>query len=403
MADKEKRKIIAIILSIFLAFVLWLYVMGDKNPEQPPKVIENIPVTLVNTDAIGKVNLALIPNQNFTINLKIKARYLDLININPDSFKVEADMDSVGLRKGDNKILVKITSAPEGVTIIDKYPIIRVELDSLREKNVPVKITVTGNTAKGYGYVLPVVKPTAVVVSGPERFVNNVALVTGEIDVSGKSQDVSGSVVIKPVDVDGVAVQNVLIDPKYVDVTVPVKPAKEVPVVVKKIGSLSAGKILKDAIPDIDKVTIVGEKKYLDRVDHIQTVPFDISNLNSSTSGELILNIPPGITIFNEIRSVNVTFVLENLAEGAFNIPVSIVNQRDGYDYTLNHNSLAVTIEGAESLLNTIDVQSLKAVIDVKDMDEGEHTVSASLNLPNGARIKDSSALKVMVTVSKKQ
>lgn len=403
MADKEKRKIIAVILSVFLAFVLWLYVMGDKNPEQPPKVIENIPVTLVNTDAISKVNLALVPNQTFTINLKIKARYLDLINVNPDSFKVEADMESGLLSKGYKNIPVKITSAPEGITILDKYPVIRVEFDSLREKNVPVKINVTGNAAKGYGYIPPVVRPTAVVVSGPERFVNNVAMVTGEIDVSGKSQDVSGSVVIKPVDIDGIAVQNVSMEPKYVDVTVPIKPAKEVPVVVRKTGTLSAGKILKDAIPDINKVTIVGEKKYLDRVDQIQTVPFDISNLNSSTSGELILNIPPGITIFNEIMSVNVTFVLENIAEGAFSIPVSIINQREGYDYTLNHNSLAVTIEGAESLLNTMDVQNLKAVIDVKDMDEGEHTVSVSLNLPNGARIKDSSALKVMVTVSKKQ
>lgn len=402
MAKKDKKQIVAIIFSILAAFILWIYATEDKNQEKT-KEIQNIPVAIVNSEAIEEANLALVPNQDFTVNLKIRGGTLKILSVTPESFKLKADMSLGYLKKGFNNIPVEITTMPEGIMVVDKYTFIRVELDTLREKNVEVKINVTGTPKNGFGYLQPITKPTAVVISGPERFVNMVSQVTGEIDVNGKSQDVTGSIVVKPVDVDGVTVQNVKIEPKYVDVNVPIKPSKDVPIVIKTTGSPPQNKVLKDIIPDIKTVTIIGEKNIIDRVNQIQTIPFNISSLDSSSSNELSLNVPSGISIFNDMRSVNVTFVLENIVGNTFNIPVDIINEEDGFVYTVNHSILAVSLEGSESLINTLNVQSLKAMIDVSGMGEGEHTVTAAINLPEGIKVKDSASLKVNVNVSKKQ
>lgn len=402
MAKKDKKQIVAIIFSILTAFILWIYATGDKNQEKS-KEIQNIPVSIVNAEAIEEANLALVPNQNFTVNLKIKGSTLKILSVTPDNFKLQADMSLGYLKKGFNNIPVEITNIPDGVMVIDKYAFIRVELDTLREKNVQVNINVTGMPQKGYGYLQPVAKPTAVVISGPERFVNMVSEVTGEIDVNEKSQDVNGSIVIKPVDIDGVTVQNVKIEPKYVDVTVPIKPAKEVPIIIKTTGNPPQNKVLKDIIPDIKTLTVIGEKNFIDRINQIQTIPFNISSLDSSSSTELLLNVPPGVSIFNDMRSINVTFVLENVVGNTFNVPIELINETDGFVYTANHSILTVSFEGAESVINTLNVQSIRAMVDVNGMDEGEHTVTASINLPEGVKVKDSSSLKVNVNVSKKQ
>lgn len=401
MAIKDKQQIAAIILSIFIAFILWLYVMGDKNPEQT-KRIENIPVTLVNTSSIEQSDLALVPNQNFTVNLTIRGRTLDIVKVNADSFRIEADM-GVYLKRGFNNIPVNISSMPKGISVVDRNPDIRVELDSLVDKSVPVIINITGAPAKDFGYLPAIVKPSSVLISGPERNVNSVANVVGQIDVKGISQDASYSVAIKAQDSEGRVVQNVKIEPNYVDVSITVKPAKEVPIVIKKSGELPQGKFLKSTVLDVDKVVIIGDKKNLDKINYIQTIPYDISTLNSSTSAEILLNIPSGVRIFNDIRSVNVSFTIENIIEKSINVPVIIENGRDEFEYRISTQSVPVILIGSESAINALDIKKLKAIIDVKNMEEGAHTLYSEITLPEGISIKDNQVLKIIVTVIKKQ
>ncbi|WDC83616.1 hypothetical protein PL321_13355 [Caloramator sp. mosi_1] len=111
MAVKDKQQIMAVTASIFIAFILWLYVMGEKNPVLV-RTIEDIPVTLYNTENVVRSNLVMLPEQNFTINLTIKGRALDVFKVTKDDFKVEADMGGY-LKRGDNNIPVEIKESPK--------------------------------------------------------------------------------------------------------------------------------------------------------------------------------------------------------------------------------------------------------------------------------------------------
>lgn len=406
MVFKDRQKVTAIVVSLFLAFIMWIYVMSDKNPIQQ-NAIEDIPVELVNTDYIEQSGLALVPNQKFSVSVTIKGRIMDIINVSASDFKIVADFNGYTLKKGDNNIPVEVRERPKGTEVENKtgYPYyIKVKLDKFVEKSVSVAVSVTGSAKEGYGFIKNQVRPSEVLVSGPESAVEKVYSAAGQIDLNGSSSDVSASVPLKPIDKEGNQVPGVSIEPKFVDVEVPIKPAKVVPVVVKYTGNIAQNLILRSVKPKVETITIIGDSKYIDKIKEITTVPFDISKLTTSSTRDVRLNIPNGVGILGDTRSINVEFTVENKIEKTFTVPIKILNQSEGFNYdALSSDSITITIIGAESIVNSIDINNISAYIDVKDLGENIHTIPVKVVPPDNVEIKDYGPKTVNVTITKKQ
>lgn len=402
MVFKNKQEIMVFLVSLFVAFVLWLYFMGDKNPVQS-RVIENIPVTLTNTENISDSDLALLPNQNLTASLTITGRTFDIYNAKPEDFKLEADMSGY-LKKGENKIPIEVKSYPSRISIDSKngYNFVRVRLDSYLEKSVPVTVDISGAAKEGYGYIQPAVKPLEALVSGPSIYVSTVTSVTGQIDISKVTTDIAGSIPVKALDAQGRVVSYANVEPRYVDVTVPVKPAKEVPVNVDLTGVMPKGKILKSVKPKFEKITIIGDKNIIDKISGISTAKVNISDLNSTISNEIALKLPDGVSTSDGSRSIIVDFVVENKIEDTLSIPVSFVNQDESYNYTYSASSLSVAISGGESTVDSIDIKDITARIDLKDLPEGSHSITPRVTAPDGIDIGNIDPQKINITITKK-
>lgn len=405
MARKSKQEIMAIIGALLLAFVMWIYAMAAKNPTET-KTVSNIPVQLINVEALAKHGLALDPEQNFVISLDIEGKALDVYSANnPNYFKVVADLNSaIQLGKGENNIPIEIQDLPKGVQIDNPTGIpyyIKVKLEKLEKKSVPVTINLTGTPKKGYGSLEAIKTPTEIVVTGPESLVNSVSSIVGEIDINTKASDAHGSIVIKPLNKDGEEVKNVTMERQVVDVTVPIKLAKEVEIIVKTKGRLDDNKVLRKMNPTIKKVTILGDRKYLDKVDEIQTVVYDISTISSTITDTISLNLPEGIDVFQGISTVDVEFIVENKQESSIKIPVNLINSNSEYNYSTSIADINVFFEGAESLVNAVDVEDINATVDVSNLGEGQHNLTIKLTLPNGIELVKATPEKVVVTISK--
>jgi YbbR domain-containing protein len=381
--------------------------MGDKNPEENITV-DNIPVQLVNVDYLEQDNLALIPNQNFTISLDIKGKALDVYAADdPSQFKVVADLNTNQyLKKGENTIPVKIVATPKNIRVENSTGsqyFIKVNLDSLATKSVPIKIDIVGNAKEGFGYLSAVTKPSEMLVKGPESIVNSVDSVSGQIDINDNSSSVNKSIVIRPLDSQGNEVKNVNLERNVVDVTVPIKPAKDVPIVIRTTGSLAGNKIIKQMNPSYDRVTIIGEKKDIDKIKQIETVIYDVSKINSTYTDVLSLDIPPGVDMFSDIKTVDVEFVVENIVENTVRIPINMINAKDGYNYSMSHTDVTVNIRGAQSVLSAFDSSTISAIVDVSNASEGQNTLGIKLTVPDTVSVASTSPEKVTVTVTKPQ
>lgn len=403
MVRKNKQEIMTMIICTIVAFALWLYVMGDKNPIKNT-VIDNVPVELVNTESMTQSNLALLPDQHFTVNLTVSGKAMDVFNLSSSDFTLVADM-SVILKKGDNSIPVEVKKTPKGINVIEKgdFPyVVKVKLDPLIEKSIPVFVKVTGKAKNGYNYLQPVPRPIEVLVSGAVTYVNSVSLVLGSIDISNYSKNVTGSIPVKAVDSDNNPVSYVNIEPKYIDVTVPIKLSKEVPIVVKTTGKIPDGKNIKTIKPEFNSVTIMGDKKYLDKIKQIETTQFDISNLTATSSKDIMLNIPTNIDIFNDIRSINVNFLVEDIIEKKIDVPINYLNENSLYNYSLSTSTLALTVSGSASIINSGNINGVTASIDLLGYEEGTHNLAVKINLPEGLVVKVNPTDRVIVTVTKK-
>lgn len=401
MANKDKQQIMAIVLSVFIAFILWLYVMGEKNPVQI-RTIEDIPVTLYNVENVKNSNLVMLPNQNFTINLTIKGRALDVFKVTKEDFKVEADMSGY-LKRGDNNIPVEIKKKPQGVEIVTDgiYPYIRVKLDNLVAKSYPVNINITGIPKEGYDTLEPVVRPSEIIVIGPEEYINKVSYVEGQVDVTGAFSDISNSIIVKAYDRERKQVSNVETDPKYVDVLVSVKPTKEVPINVVTKNTLPKGKVIKSINLSQPKVYILGDVNVINKIKEIETKPIDLQQIGQSTSLQVELNLPKGVYVKSKDKSIQVDLVVENIIQREIKIPVLMKNQVDTYSYTLSQNEVTLTVRGSESQINALDEKQLSYELDVSQYDEGEHTVPIKITKISNVDVIDINPTSIKLRVNK--
>jgi len=400
--SEKNQKMMVVMISILLAFFLWLYVMGEKNPVQN-KPITDVPITLTNLELVAQSNLALVPEQNFTLDLIVTGRAFDISKVTASDIKINADM-GVSLKRGYNNIPIKIICSQKGVNVVSKNGLsyIKIKLDELAEKTVPVVVNIRGNVKDGYGYTKPLVRPSEVKVSGPTDYVDTVFTAVGEINISGNYTNISGSISLIPQDKNGIPVSHINISPKYVDATVSIKPSKEVPVKVNTYGTIANGKILGDIKAQLKSLVVIGDSKYLDKINEISTTALDLSKITNSCTIPLALNVPMGVNVVDGVDSINVDITVENKVEKTMNLPLTINNQSDNYDYNMLQQVVSVKLTGAANIINGLNEKNLNAFLDVGGFTEGSYTVPVTLNQIDSVEVSAITPENVTVVITKK-
>lgn len=401
MVQKDKHKIMAIGISILLSLMLWIYVMGEKNPVQT-RVFDNVKVSLENTDYISRSNLVILPNQDYTISITVSGRVKDLITARGEDFKLEADMSGY-IKKGDNDIPVKVKSLPRGVEINEsEIPKVKIKLDTLATRYVPVSIATKGTAKNGYQHVTPVAEPSGVMISGPKSYVDEVNKVIGKIDISGLQNNTTKTIAVEPVNSEEKLITNVSIEPKFVDVTVNVKPSKEVPIVVKTAGTPGEGIVFEEVKSKVSTVKIIGNKETLSKIKAIETESFDISTIKDTVTKEINLIIPDGISVQSDIKSVGVEFKVSKKVQKDFNIPLTITGKKENNNYEVSNSTVNVKISATEDVLSDISVDNITASIDVSSLLEGETTLQVKTDVKGQGEVSATVPDKVIVKVSSK-
>ncbi|KMT21186.1 CdaR family protein [Clostridium cylindrosporum] len=400
MVQKDNHKVMAIGISIFLSLMLWIYVMGEKNPVQT-RVIDNVKVSLENTDNITRSNLVLLPKQDFTISISITGRVKDLIGVRSEELNFIADMSGY-LKKGDNDIPVIVKSLPNGINISDnELPKVKVKLDTLSTRFVPVRIISKGTAKVGYEHINPITTPTGVMISGPKSYVDEVEKAVGRINIEGSQTKFTKTIPVEPINSEGKIVTNVSIEPKFVDVTVDIAPSKEVPIIVKTTGTLREGLILEQITSKVSTVRIVGSKEVLSKIKAIETESFNLTDITETVTKEIKLLIPRGVSIQSDIESVGVEVKVNKKGEKDFVVPLSITGKVDGFKYEINTKNINVKVNAVEDALKNIKEEDISCVLDVSTLSEGENTIQVKALLNKPGEISGITPDKIVVKVIK--
>ena len=398
---KNKQKVIVQLVCVLLSFGLWIYVTNIENPIKSYE-LNKVPVEIKNSDNLKSSGLTLSPNQNFYVNLKIEGSSQDLFSIDKEDFKISVDLNELVLKKGENKVMVRIEEAPQDIKIKNSTGlIIRINTEEYKTKEVPVKSKINVISKSGYYVATPIFSPDIVLVSGPESLVDKVKSVVAEAEESNVVKTIIKNYTVIPVDDNYKEVIGVQLSQKWVEATIEINEGKTVPIKINVIGTIQNDLKLKSISSDTTEIGITGPKSILDSISEIGTENIDISQIKDNTSMEVKLKIPDGILIHNGQNNINVNILVEKKKTKEFTINYSIIGQQEGISIVPDKNNITIEVIGFEDDINNLTEANFSAQLDVSQYTkEGEYTKAPTVSLVglNNVTINKVEEIKLIVS-----
>ena len=399
---KNKQKVIVQLVCVLLSFGLWIYVTNIENPIKSYE-LNKVPVEIKNSDNLKSSGLTLSPNQNFYVNLKIEGSSQDLFSIDKEDFKISVDLNELVLKKGENKVMVRIEEAPQDIKIKNSTGlIITINTEEYKTKEVPVKSKINVISKSGYYVATPIFSPDIVLVSGTESLVDRVTSVVAEAEESNAVKTIIKNYTVIPVDDNYKEVIGVQLSQKWVEATIEINEGKTVPIKINVIGTIQNDLKLKSISSDTTEIGITGPKSILDSISEIGTENIDISQIKDNTSIEVKLKIPDGILIHNGQNNINVNILVEKKKTKEITINYSIIGQQEGISIVPDKNNITIEVIGFEDDINNLTEANFSAQLDVSQYTkEGEYTKAPTVSLVGVNNVTINKVEEIKLIVSK--
>ena len=399
---KNKQKIIVQLVCLLLSLGLWIYVTNIENPIKSYE-LSKVPVEIKNADSLKDAGLALSPNQEFYVNLKIEGNSQDLFSVDKSDFTISVDLNEFVLKNGENKITVNIENSPSTVKIKNSNGLtITIKTEAYSTKEVPVKSKINVISKSSYYVATPIFSPETIIVSGPESLVNKVTKVVAEGEESNAVKTIVKNYIVTPVDENDKEVTGVELSQKWAEATIEINQGKTVPIKINTTGTLSSGLRLKSISSTTTEIGITGPESALNSINEIGTETINLSEIKDSTNIDVALGIPDGILIHNGENSITVSIVVEKVQTKEFTIDYSMIGQQEGINIVPDNNKVTITVSGFEDVLNTLTEANFTAELDVSEYtEEGEFSKAPTVNLVGVDNVNIDNVSEIKLTVSK--
>ncbi|MEY8764494.1 MULTISPECIES: CdaR family protein [Clostridium] len=407
MEEKNgKNQILIKVCCVIAAFILWLYIFNVENPMTERKIV--VPVTIVNKNVLAQSKLVQIGNEQPNVSLIIKGNASDVYSVKPNDFKLNSDLSSYVMKKGENNIPVTVKKSPNNISIVNNQNLwIKIQLDELRKKIVPVKVILTGKPRGGYYALHPVLETEKAEISGTQESVGAVKYAAAVCDLKYAQSNMNTTASLQPQDTFGNLVKGVDVNPAIVKVTVPVGKIKTVPVNVKfqngSIGTSEAGLIT--AVPQ--KIDISGSDDVISGVNGIDTEPVDLSKISGRENMQVRLVVPRGVVLVNNSGTVQLKFnsntdETSGGSQKQLNLNINVKNLNNNYTAKLSSGTVSIVVSGTDSAINNINENSISCFVDAGSMKEGVQSANVVVSLPEGLKLVSQNPQSVNVEVNKK-
>ncbi len=399
------NKKFTVILSVVLAFALWLGIAMTENPVRQQTFTDlSAAVTLEGT-AAAELGLGIISDvgaQKFSVTIS-GPNYI-VSSLKAEDFSLSAstiDINSAGTF--NLKVTATSNSNKSGYTVTSISPAtIDVVCDFIDTKEFTIAPKLIGvSAAEGLVAETPVIsdsQQTTVTVRGPRSTIEKIATVGTLAEVNetlSTSQTFNSDVVLYDSNdkilyrytADGTVydaneniVTNSYLTLSFTNVKVTQPISKKKTVSCKAVfNNLPAGLTADDVSYTLSqsKVTVIGTPEIIDKIENISLSAIDFREISTtSNSFEVSATLPDGVKFLESIEFFTVDINTSNYAE----ITLDIKNIRClGLDSDLKAKTdkqiKNVKICGPADVIKNIKASDLFAVVDLTDKSAGDYTV----------------------------
>ncbi len=375
-----------LVLSVVLALIVWLIAINQENP-----LVQQVFPNELSIQVRGLTE-DLQPVQDLstqTVRVTVRAPSNSWETLDAEDF--DASINLAGLGPGEHTVPVEVNRLDPQVEIINRQPAeLRVTLDGVLEKDVPVRVNVMDSPAFGYEVQESIYEPLTVTVSGPATQVNQVVAARVEVFLYEAKSQIERVQPVTAINSQSQPVTQVRIEPSLVRAIVPVEQRpgrKEVAVRPNLIGQPATGYRLSSVRVEPSTVVLLGASEALAEVPgFIETAEIDLDGATGTVARREILMLPNGVTT-PDGNTVQVTATVTPI-EGGKTVKQKPVVQGlgPGLEARVALETVEVILSGPQALLDSMEPDDMFVLLDLTGLIPGSHTVRPRVILPENIR-----------------
>lgn len=377
-----KSKPLAILLSVVIAFTLWMYVVTVERPGSESEY-RDIPVILDGENILTDKSLMLMMDTVPTVDVTLAGNRSQLNNISSANLTVIADLSRIS-EPGEYKLTYTVT--PPGnlaVTVQDSSPqMVTVNVVKRISKDVPVNVTYEGNlpadiirVQDGLTLDYPEIN-----VEGPQEIVDRIASASITVDLTDRTETFVEHPRYVLCDAEGNPVDAAWIVTNTETVRVEVKLAtvKKVPLVVELTDGGGAAKSTTNVEIEPKEITISGSATALADVNEILLDTFDLATITEDTTFTVEIPLPESFKNESGITTATVKITFPELSTKKFTVTDIVTrNVAEGMVAEVLTQQLEITVRGPSDQVNKLRLEDISVVLDLKDVVNTESVVPA--------------------------
>lgn len=374
--------IIPKLVCVFLAFILWIYVMEVDSPDYED-VFEDVAVTVVGTTQLeNERNLSIFSGYDTLVDVTVKGQKSVIAKYSSDDIVATVDVSKI--EKSGMYTLEVFVDVPSGMTLIESSVTqINMFVDKRTTENIPVEASVKSYKISSEEYSLGDITCSTdmISVTGPESVIREIDHGLVEVDLGGefitKSITTEADVLLKSQNGEDIESRYLKLSKTSIQVNVPVYGFKNVPLRVTTKNGFYTEKLTDVTVsPEIIKVK--GEPSVLQNVDSIDVTVIDEKRIGENTQLEVDIILPDNVyPVTGEPETATVNIKLSGLVRSTFEVEnITIINTGDKKVKALD-KSVAVTVIAEKSIMKKLKAEDITLVVDFTNFKENIGIVNA--------------------------
>ena len=433
MKHKFTRNIGLKILSLLVAFLIWLLVANVDDPTQTV-LFKNIKITMVNTESVTELDkvFAVVEDDVYgdAVIIKVTERSSVLKTLKTSDFKVIADMEAIN-EVGAIPLRVECSNPSVTLDEMEVIPsVMKVTLEQKKQSDFVVTVTTTGSVANGYEVgTKEVVQGKTVQIAGPESLLNKIGKVVADVNVRGLDKSIRKTVDLQIYDKNEEALSDsqmarlqikdssgILLSNNEVMVDITLwEVMSDIPVEIHTTGTPADGYRVAGISTMPVTVNLVGTKEALARLNGKITAQDSVSVEGATENVSAEIDLSETLGKLEGIRlvadtdpTISVTVQIEKSGDQTLQVPLSsleVHNRPDTDKISLvisPADQIQVAVHADEEGEPSLSISDIKASVDLADCaEEGVYEIPVEIQLPDGYSLV--SPVSLVVTAQKIQ
>lgn len=395
------------ILSLIIAFLIWLVIINIEDPAIIG-TFEGIPVEVINEDALESEDKAYDIIDGDVVDIEVKGKRSVIEKLSRANFEATADLSQLSVVNAV-EINVSVLGYSEQVEITQQsVSTMKVSLEDVVTKTFRVDIIEKGSLVEGYYINEKTASPNMIEVTGAESIIEKIKEVTVVVDISNADESFTISSTPQIYDHNGTLMdpEKMELNSEEFDITVNLLRTKTVKLFLNLEGEPASDFTYVSFEYEPKEVEIAGTEEELAKVPNISGT-YNIDDARADIEDEVNIAdfIEQDVILIDDNQNAVINVDIEALEKKDFTFNTSGIEVRNlPENMTLEYDNpgpLIVKASGLAEEIAKVNKNSLNPYIDLEKLEGNSGMISVMFDPEEGN--VNFSDVKVLISLKKRK